>query len=134
MESRSKSLKIGDYLGIAVFIAGIIITVYYTIFTRSVDIFSSWAVICMAGGLVCEAAGILKKIGGLPVLSVMLFEAALMIFVNSSLPSFVDYFNGVKMFGGTGEMGKIFFVIGFLLVMILVEIVSCFMTRNEKEL
>lgn len=134
MNDKLKNLKIGDYLGIADFIAGLVMIVYYTVFTRSVDIFCIWAVICMAGGLVCEAAGLVKKIGGLPVVSMMLFEAALMIFVNSSLPSFVDYFNGVKMFGGTGEMGKIFFVIGFLMVMILIEIVSCFMKRNEKEI
>ena len=134
--SVSKILKrkaAGGYLGILTMILGIFIAGYYCVFSIKEGVFHIPLMICLVLGIFCELICAVREIGILPVAAMVLYESALMLFVKSNLGSFVNYFNGVGMFGGSGDITTIFILIALFLILIVIEIVSCFMKRSKEK-
>lgn len=123
--------RLGGYLGVLGLLLGLAAAVVYCMFSVRADVFSVSVLLCILAGMICEGAAFLKDIGILPVTAEVLYESAFMLFISTNLASFVDYFNGIKMFGGTEDMGSVFTIMGLLLAAVLVEIVSCFMKRTN---
>lgn len=51
----------------------------------------------------------------------------------ASIGTFADVLNGITMFGSSGELGYIIVLLIMMGVSLLIEIASCFMSRDKKE-
>lgn len=113
-----------------------IITVAYSISASSANNYNKNVTIYMVVALVCcgiyflvphVAADIANLV------SVIFITLAIGTFAINSINTFADVLNGISMFGSTGGIGYIITLLAMMGVVLILEIVSCFMRREKMD-
>lgn len=94
---------------------------------------SAMVLVYLALALVCGVLYVMiahKYADALNLLSVVFMGLALSNYLIASIPTFLDYFNGITMFNSTGGIQMVTAVLVVMGVSALAYIVSCFMKRN----
>ena len=98
-------------------------------FNSQVDIFLVLTVVCCAVYVfVNHPAADLANLA-----AVIFITLAIGRLIVSSINTFADALNGISMFGSSGQIGHIILAAVLLAVMLLLEIVSCFLSRDKKQ-
>lgn len=116
-------------------ILSVVCMVFYSVkaialneFNSQVDIFLVLTIICCAIYVFVNhpAADIANFV------AVIFITLAIGKLIVSSINTFADALNGISMFGSSGQIGHIILAAVLLVVMLLLEIVSCFLSRDKK--
>lgn len=94
---------------------------------------SAMVLVYLTLALVCGVLYVMiahKYADALNLLSVVFMGLALSNYLIASIPTFLDYFNGITMFNSTGGIQMVTAVLVVMGVSALAYIVSCFMKRN----
>lgn len=116
-------------------ILSVVCMVFYSVkaialneFNSQVDIFLVLTVVCCAIYVfVNHPAADLANLA-----AVIFITLAIGRLIVSSINTFADALNGISMFGSSGQIGHIILAAVLLVVMLLLEIVSCFLSRDKK--
>ena len=107
---------------------GLFCIIYYSInanrvneFNKAVDFYLVLAIMCC--GIYVFADYVIADIFNL--------IAVVFIIVNS-INTFADALNGISMFGSSGVIGYIIVTAVVMVIMLVLEIVSCFLSREKK--
>lgn len=99
----------------------------YLYFGMGYHILNSVIAMFMVLSLCVGLIAVFTRSNWLILISEVLLAVAAMVFIRDAVATFVDWYNGTAMFGGTGRIDLVFTVLGFAFGAILVEIFSCFM-------
>ena len=97
-------------------------------FNKNVVIYLILAAICCAAYFIADNQ--ILDISNL--VAVVFLTMGTGTFAISSINTFADALNGISMFGSSGDIGYIVVLLILLAVVMLAEIVSCFMSRDPK--
>ena len=97
-------------------------------FNNAVDLYLVLTIVCC--GIYVFADHILADIFNL--LAVVFITLSIGRMIVSSINTFADALNGISMFGSSGVIGYIIVTAVIMVIMLVLEIVSCFMSRDKK--
>ena len=109
--------------------------IYYSInansvneFNSAVDLYLVLAIVCC--GIYVFADHVFADIFNL--LAVVFITLSVVKMIVGSINTFADALNGITMFGSSGVIGYIIVTAVVMVIMLVLEIVSCFMSREKK--
>ena len=110
--------------------------IYYSInansvneFNRAVDFYLVLSIVCC--GIYVFADHVFADIFNL--LAVVFITLSVGKMIVGSINTFADALNGITMFGSSGVIGYIIVTAVVMVIMLVLEIVSCFMSREKKD-
>ncbi|MDO4849592.1 MAG: hypothetical protein Q4B45_07475 [Coriobacteriia bacterium] len=123
------------YISLVASVLLIVAGVYYVANGTAVDNFNPVVVGCLAAAVVFDAVFVFVDtkwfdLGNLA--AVPCVAAAIAQVLINSINTFADVFSGITMFNSKGGVEWIFATVGMLVVALLAEIVSCFISRDPK--
>ena len=109
--------------------------IYYSINANSVNVFNSAVDLYLVLAIVCcgiyvFADHVFADIFNL--LAVVFITLSVGKMIVGSINTFADALNGITMFGSSGVIGYIIVTAVVMVIMLVLEIVSCFMSREKK--
>ena len=109
--------------------------IYYSInanrvneFNKAVDLYLVLAIICC--GIYVFADHVIADIFNL--IAVVFITLSIGKMIVNSINTFADALNGISMFGSSGVIGYIIVTAVVMVIMLFLEIVSCFLSREKK--
>ena len=109
--------------------------IYYSInansvneFNSKVDLYLVLAIVCC--GIYVFADHVIADIFNL--IAVVFITLSIGNMIVSSINTFADALNGISMFGSSGVIGYIIVTAVVMVIMLVMEIVSCFLSREKK--
>lgn len=109
--------------------------IYYSInansvkeFNSAVDLYLVLAIVCC--GIYVFADHVFADIFNL--LAVVFITLSIGKMIVGSINTFADALNGISMFGSSGVIGYIIVTAVVMVIMLVLEIVSCFLSREKK--
>ena len=109
--------------------------IYYSInansvkeFNSAVDLYLVLSIVCC--GIYVFADHVFADI--LNLLAVVFITLSIGKMIVGSINTFADALNGISMFGSSGVIGYIIVTAVVMVIMLVLKIVSCFMSRDKK--
>ncbi len=127
--------RIANYLNLVGAVLLVVTGVMYGLEATAASNFNMAVVVALAGAAACALAFALvpSKLADLGnLVAVGLTAYALATFLINSISSLVDMLTGITMFSGGADTGYIFMLCGLMGAVLLLEIVSCFMSRDSR--
>ncbi len=123
------------YISLAAAVLLVVCAVFYGVNGSAVNNFSPVVAGCVVAAAALDAVFALVDVkwadlGNL--VAVPFTAAAFAQVLISSINTFADVFSGITMFNSQGGVEWIFATVGMLVVALVCEIVSCFMSRDPK--
>ena len=135
MKEKLFGKRISGILNLAVILISLFCIIFYTIkalgvkeFNNMVDVYLVLAILFCAIYVFID--NYLADIANL--ISVVFLTLAIGKLIVSSINTFADAMNGISMFGSSGEVTHIIISAVVMVVALVLEIVSCFMSRDKK--
>ena len=128
--------RISGFLNEISILLQVVSIIIYTANAIRLDEFNAKVVIFLVLAVILEGIYILVNH---PVADVSCAVACVMITIAigrlaiASIGTFADVLNGITMFGSSGELGYIITLLIMMGISLLIQIVSCFMSRDQKE-
>lgn len=127
--------RVTSYLNLAGAALLVVTAVVYYLEATAAANFNATVVVALVGAAACAVAFALvparvADLGNLA--AVGLTAYALATFLVNSINALVDMLTGISMFSGGSDTGYIFTICGLMGVALLVEIASCFMSRDSR--
>ena len=114
---------------------GLFCIIYYSInanrvneFNKAVDFYLVLAIMCC--GIYVFADYVIADIFNL--IAVVFITLSIGKMIVNSINTFADALNGISMFGSSGVIGYIIVTAVVMVIMLVLEIVSCFLSREKK--
>lgn len=127
--------RISEILNLINIGISVLAIIYYSInafkvneFNKNVDIYLVLSLVCCAIYVFAEYD--LTDI--LNLVSVVFITLAIGNLIVSSINTFADALNGISMFGSSGQIGHIIVTVVMISIMLILEIISCFMSREKR--
>lgn len=127
--------RVSSFINLANTILCVIVMISYTVMSKKAGEFNKNVVIYLILAAVCCAVYFLveNKIADIANLAAVVFlTMTIGTFAIGSINTFADALNGISMFGSSGDIGYIVVLLAVLAIVLLAEIVSCFMSREPK--
>ena len=135
VKEKLLSKRISGILNLVTVILSLFCIIFYTVkalgvkeFNNMVDIYLVLAILCCVVYTLVD--NYLADIANL--ISVVFLTLAIGKLIVSSINTFADAMNGISMFGSSGEVRHIIVSAVVMVIALLLEIVSCFMSRDSK--
>ncbi len=128
--------RISGFINIINILLAVISIIIYSVKAVPLKEFSTAVVVCLALAVICCAVYAVADIRIADILNLaaaIFMTIALANLIIDSINIFADGLNGITMFGTSGEIGHIVKAAVIMSVMLIAEIVSCFMSRDRKE-
>ena len=130
---KNEKKGVGACLGSGVAALAIVSLILYMVYATSADgLFMPWVLALLLMIVATEAILFFLDNDYLPILVSALSAAAFGCFLMDppeTIGSVVDYFQNIVMFGNPEKFGIIMVLTGILLLMTVIAVIACFMTR-----
>ena len=130
---KNEKKGVGAFLGIGIAMLAIVSLILYMVYATSADgLFMPWVLALLLMIVAAEAILFFLDNDYLPILVSALSAAAFGCFLMDppeTIGSVVDYFQNIVMFGNPEKFGIIMVLTGILLLMTVIAVIACFMTR-----
>ena len=130
---KNEKKGVGAFLGIGIAMLAIVSLILYMVYATSADgLFMPWVLALLLMIVAAEAILFFLDNDYLPILVSALSAAAFGCFLMDppeTIGSVVDYFQNIVMFGNPEKFGIIMILTGILLLMTVIAVIACFMTR-----
>lgn len=127
--------RASSLINLAVAVLLVVTAALYGVEATAAENFNAVVVVCLLGAAACAVAFALVParicdLGNLAAVGLVAY--ALATFLINSINALVDMLAGISMFSGGSDTGYILTLVVLMGVALLVEIVSCFMSRGAK--
>lgn len=128
--------RISGILNAVNILLSIFCMIYYSVnansvneFNKAVDLYLALTIVCC--GIYVAADHIAADICNL--IAVVFITLSIGKMIVSSINTFADALNGISMFGSSGVIGYIIVTAVVMVIMLVLEIASCFMSRDRRD-
>ena len=128
--------RISGFINLINILLAVISIIIYSVKAVPLKEFSTVVVVCLVFAIVCcaiYAAADFRIADILNLAAAVFMTIALAKLIIDSINIFADGLNGITMFGTSGEIGHIVKAAVIMAVMLIAEIISCFMSRDRKD-
>lgn len=127
--------RAAGYLNLACAVLMVVTAIVYYVQTTAVSNFNSTVVVLLLAGAACAVVFALvpakvAELGNLA--AVGLVAAALAQLLINSINTFADVLSGITMFGSSGGIDYIIMLASLMAVALVIEIITCFMSRDAR--
>ena len=109
---------------------GLFCIIYYSINANRVNEFNKAVDFYLVLAIMCCGIYVIADIFNL--IAVVFITLSIGKMIVNSINTFADALNGISMFGSSGVIGYIIVTAVVMVIMLVLEIVSCFLSREKK--
>jgi hypothetical protein len=134
--SEMKAKGFGAMAGLLSAGAGVVTLVAYTVYGITFDYLDAVVEWTLLAGILCAVADTVldqKAFGLLNLISTMFISYALGLFALNSFPVWADNLNGITMYASRGGLVPVVILLLLFLITVVLEMISCFMTKGGKK-
>lgn len=128
--------RISGFINLINILLAVISIIIYSVKAAPLKEFSTAVVVYLVFAIVCCAVYAVADFRVADILNLaaaVFMTIALAKLIIDSINIFADGLNGITMFGTSGEIGHIVKAAVIMAVMLIAEIISCFMSRDRKD-
>ncbi len=131
-----KKKSIGSFICVGAAVFALAMTIAYGALTGSYGFVNAWAIVCLV--LVIALNGVLfaletKVDEYFKVVATVLTAVALGLFLYDAAGDLADNFNGIELFGHGAPVGSIYGIAVCLVILMIVQIVTCFFGKKVNK-
>ena len=136
MKDFFKKKTLSNYISLVASVFALVMLIVYCVFTSPFGLLNAWAVVCLVIAVLLNCAMFLFATPVDPyfkVIAPVMVAIALGLFLSACAGDIADYFNHVAVMGTGAPFNSIVSIAICLLVLVVVDLVVCFLSGKKSE-